>query len=623
MRKLKKIGLLFLFSTFIFGCDININQPEDEQQIENPTDNDSTTENTPEDSDDKTESDNSDETQPDNSTESENITTIKGSELDSNAWYFKSYDLSEYANQTVKIELSCKIKTSSSNKIHLMWQINQAPEYPTIAQADVGSEWIELKETKEVSIAKGNQLYLSNYQIDFSNLTIYIKDFSYKVTPLDSSDNNTDDVITNKTTWLSDSTPSLKETYKDIFDSFGLACEYGNFGTNWGTPVELYYDEVQNGLKKHVDSMTLGNELKPQFMLCWWGNGDGAKESMTSFTASNGQKIQVPETIQGLSRLDAILTILKNNNLKMRGHVLTWHSQTPDDFFAEGYSAEYNGELISNPVSKEVMTARHEWYIKTILEYVNDWESRNGYGTGNHIIWTWDVVNEAIADDATTTDYLRGSTAETKDKTPTPPAGSNQAQGSRWYQIYQSDEFIVNAFRFANAYAPADVPLAYNDYNEYMDYSGGWKTTGILNLIESIKNGEAQTINEKSVAPRIDVMGMQSHVNPDWPGVSGYENALKRYLAAGVDVHVSEFDIAATSTDSAKSAYSEYFKMLKKYGKNYSGTNKITNVTIWGLNNENSWISKDGTQYPLLFNKINDEYIPNDSFDAVIEAAKN
>ena len=268
------------------------------------------------------------------------------------------------------------------------------------------------------------------------------------------------------------------------------------------------------------------------------------------------------------------------------------------------------------------MTARHEWYIKTILEYVNEWEVNNGYGTGNHIIWTWDVVNEAIADDATKTDYLRGSTSGTKDKTPTPPAGSNQAQGSRWYQIYKSDEFIVNAFRFANAYAPADVPLAYNDYNEYMDYEKGWKTTGILNLIENIRNGEAQTINGKLVKPRIDVMGMQSHVGDDWPGVGGYEDAVKRYLDAGVDIHVSEFDIAAKSSNSSKTTYSEYFKMLKKYGKNYSGKNKITNVTIWGLNNEDSWINSK-SKYPLLFNKINDEYIPNASFDAVIEAAKN
>lgn len=127
MRKLKKIGLLLLFSALIFGCDFTVNQPND----------------------------------------SEDITTIKGSELGSGAWYFKSYDLSEYASQTVKIELSCKIKTSSSNKINLKWQINQDPAYPIIAQADVGSDWVELKGTNEVSIEAENQLYLSNYQIVF------------------------------------------------------------------------------------------------------------------------------------------------------------------------------------------------------------------------------------------------------------------------------------------------------------------------------------------------------------------------------------------------------------------------------------------------------------------------
>lgn len=261
------------------------------------------------------------------------------------------------------------------------------------------------------------------------------------------------------------------------------------------------------------------------------------------------------------------------------------------------------------------MTARHEWYIKTILDYVNDWESKNEYGEGNHIIWAWDVVNEAVADDATTTDYVRGSTSGTKDK-------KIDKGGSRWYQLYESDEFIVNAFRFANAYAPSDVPLAYNDYNEYMDYSAGWKTTGILKLLDSIKNGEAKTINGKSVKPRIDVMGMQSHVGESWPGVSGYETALKKYLEKGLDVHVTEFDVAAKSTNNAKNAYAEYFKMLKKYGKNYSGKNKITSVTIWGINNENSWISENGTQYPLLFTKVGNEYYANDSFYAVIDAVK-
>ena len=532
------------------------------------------------------------------------VIVIDGSKLKENANEFIYYDLKDYVGKKIEIDFSCKMKTSSSSNIYLMWQVLDSinEQYPIIASSNVNTDWVSVEGSKTVVVQDTEDFffYLSTHKIDYSKLTIWLKDVELKITVPTKQQKPEDE-------WMV--VPSLKETYKNIFDSFGIACEYGNFGTGWGTPGELYYDNVQKGLKKHADSITLGNELKPQFMFNWWSGAGNL--STTSFKASNGLIIKVPETLDGFSRLNDILTILKKNGLRMRGHVLTWHSQTPDDFFAQNYKAEYSGDLISNLVSKEEMTARHEWYIKTILDYVNDWESKNGYGEGNHIIWAWDVVNEAVADDATTTDYVRGSTSGTKDK-------KIDDGGSRWYQLYESDEFIVNAFRFANAYAPSDVPLAYNDYNEYMD----WKTTGILNLLDSIKNGEAKTINGKSVKPRIDVMGMQSHVGESWPGVSGYETALKKYLEAGLDVHVTEFDVAAKSTNNAKNAYAEYFKMLKKYGKNYSGKNKITSVTIWGINNENSWISNNGTQYPLLFTKVGNEYYANDSFYAVIDAVK-
>lgn len=283
----------------------------------------------------------------------------------------------------------------------------------------------------------------------------------------------------------------------------------------------------------------------------------------------------------------------------MRGHVLTWHSQTPEGFFRENYSK--NGNL----VSKEVMTARHEWYIKTVLECVAEWEKANrfaGKETGNHLIWAWDVVNEAMADDAGTTytgtnqNWLRGSTSETQGKDPA-------NGGSRWYEIYKNEEFIINAFRFANAYAPADVKLCYNDYNEYQSN----KTPAIEKIANLIKAGEAQSIAGKSVSPRLDVIAMQSHVGTSWPSLSEYENALKKFLAIA-DVHVSELDISAASSSEAATAYANYFKMLKKYGKNYSG-NKITCVTIWGINNESSWINPSTNyntgekykSYPLLF----------------------
>lgn len=434
--------------------------------------------------------------------------------------------------------------------------------------------------------------------------------------------------------WLADSVPSIKQTYSDTFDYIGLAVEYGNFGLkytgnnkytgtythdkSWGTPSELYYSEVQQGISKHANTITLGNELKPQFLLQWWedniNNTDyGLLQNKVYFTASNGQTIQVPDKLNGEALIYATLNAAKNAGVKMRGHVLTWHSQTPEGFFREKYSKD--GAL----VSEEVMTARHEWYIKTVLECVAQWEINNGYAgkeTGNHLIWAWDVVNEAMADDAGTTytgtnqNWLRGSTSETQGKDPA-------NGGSRWYEIYKNEEFIINAFRFANAYAPADVKLCYNDYNEYMTN----KTSAIEHIARLIKAEKAQSIAGKSVSPRLDVIAMQSHVGTSWPSITEYENALNKFLAIA-DVHVSELDISAASSSEAATAYANYFKMLKKYGKNYSNPYKITCVTIWGINNESSWInpSNGKTTYPLLFNKVGETYDTNNSFWAVINS---
>ncbi len=429
--------------------------------------------------------------------------------------------------------------------------------------------------------------------------------------------------------WTDDSVPSFYETYKDQFDYVGLCAEYGNFGLrrlgadkytasyehdkNWGEPKEIYFPEIREGIKKHVNTLTTGNELKPQFLLAWWNRGDGAKQQMVDFKASNGLTIKVPSKLNNENLIYAVLNSCKEMGIKMRGHVLTWHSQTPDDFFAVGYKAVESNGVLKNPVDKETMTARHEWYVKTVLECVAKWEKANGYGEGNHIIWAWDVVNEACADDVTKKDWLRGATVATKNK-----SSDVYPQGSRWYQIYESEEFILNAFRFANAYAPEDVLLCYNDYNEYVSA----KTDAICSLISLIQNGEAKTVNGKSVKPRIDVMGMQSHVGTSYPGAAAYETAVKRFLAMGLDIHVTELDFSAATQSAAAKAYADYFKVMQKYGKSYAGSNKITCVTIWGLANENSWInpSNGKTTYPLLFTKKADKYFTNDSFDAVIEA---
>lgn len=521
-----------------------------------------------------------------------------------NAWYFIGYNLTEFKNQTVKIDFSCEMKVTNNtdSDINLKWQVNESQtSYPLVAEHTFPagtSDWTPVASTEEqkntsISLGESNLLYLSTHELDKEKISIELRNVKYTVHYYKKA---------NQVDWLDESVPSLKETYADIFDSMGLACEY----SSWAGVNELSVKSVRDGLAKHVDSITMGNEFKPDSFFGYQWSGAG--KTMVDFTASNGLTIKVPKDLQ-FTTADNCLAACKEAGLKMRGHVLVWHAQTPDNFFAENYVANIQDNLITNKVSATVMNARMEWYIKTILEHVAEWEAANN--NGEHIIWAWDVINETVADDANESNWVRGSTNDTKNR---PPASAGDgACGSRWYQVYGDSSFVIDAFRFANAYAPADVKLCYNDYNEYMPN----KTEGIIKLIQAVKAGSKKTINGKPVAPRIDVMGLQSHVGTQWPGVSSYEEALKKYLKL-VDCHVTEFDVSATTANESANSYAEYFKMLKQYGKKYSGSHRITNVTIWGINNKSSWIYKDNVKYPLLF----DNFETTKTFWAVINTAK-
>lgn len=293
-----------------------------------------------------------------------------------------------------------KVVNNTGKEITLLWQINQTG-YPIIAEKTFAAgttDFTEFKTTdslndsnKNITIGEDKVLYLSNYEIEDDKVKIEIKNVKYTITVHETNENN----------WLDSSVPSLYETYKDYFEYVGLACEYDS----WNGVKELVKDDVCEGLKKHGNTITMGNEFKPDSFFGYMWSGSG--KTMVDFKASNGQNIKVPATLN-FETVDKCLSQCKKHGLQMRGHVLVWHAQTPDNFFAKDYVATTSGDKITNLVSKEEMSARQEWYIKTVLEHVAQWEKENN--DGKHIIWAWDVVNEAVADDANDSTWVRGST---------------------------------------------------------------------------------------------------------------------------------------------------------------------------------------------------------------------
>jgi len=487
--------------------------------------------------------------------------------------------LTDFANQEVTLSISCDVKIKGADgDFDMIWMINDYDAgFPELARKKIkGNEWVHMQGKKTLVIGQKKQLYLSKSGLPMDDISILLKDF--KVEVISEGD------IGDKIGWLE--APSLKKALNPYF-SFGLAVTYKG---------ELTNPDVQDGLYRHADSITMGNEFKPDFLFAW----QNPNVRLTKYTDSTGKTIDVPALLPSFKDMDAIMGMAKLNKLKIRGHVLTWHAQTPHWFFTEGFNNSKDAPL----VDKETMTARQEWYISSVLNHVKEWEEKNN--KGEHIIWVWDVVNEAAKDGATADHWLRDSNSD-------------------WYSVYGDATFIVNAFRFANKYAPKDVLLCYNDYGTYSgsNLAKGGKTNAVLNIIDAIQ-----------AAPdaRIDVLGMQSHIGIDYPKATGndsYETAVQKFIAKGLDVHVTELDVGHTKTYSPIKMKARYYEMFKMFLANRKTEDKhgISNVTIWGVTDEGTWLDNQPEykgkikQHPVLFDGKSDFYC-KPCFYAVLEAAE-
>ena len=250
------------------------------------------------------------------------------------------------------------------------------------------------------------------------------------------------------------------------------------------TGSEIDDAKVWDIITTHFSRVTLGNELKPDALF----NYSNATCPGTETVEFNGEEMVVP--VLNYSRAEKILNKFYDWNqenpdrqIKIRGHVLVWHSQTPEWFFHEDY-------VKTNPyVDKETMNKRLEWYIATVLTHFTGEDSKY-----KDMFYGWDVVNEAISD---STGKCRTNT-ENPSELPTQDTHNNN---SSWWAVYGSDEFIINAFKYANKYAPESLELYYNDYNE----CAGTKRIGICKLLQEIKDAEGAP----GEVTRISAMGMQ------------------------------------------------------------------------------------------------------------------
>ncbi|SFB93652.1 endo-1,4-beta-xylanase [Butyrivibrio sp. YAB3001] len=400
-----------------------------------------------------------------------------------------------------------------------------------------------------------------------------------------------------------DSSEAAEEEIPALRDSVEkkLGCRIGCAITGkepWDIPL-------WNLVTTHFNAVTLGNELKPDSLFGYSvSTCPGTEEAEL-----NGETITVPKI--DYSNPEKILNkFLKWNEvnpdreIKVRGHVLVWHSQTPEWFFHEDY------DKTKPYVSKEEMDKRLEWYIREVLTHFTGEDSPY-----KDLFYGWDVVNEAVSD---ATGTYRSDAENPNEDLSEDRHGNN----SSWWHVYQSEDFIINAFKYANKYAPQELELYYNDYNE----CSAQKRNGIIALLQAVKDQEG----EPGVGTRISAMGMQGHYNVDSPSANDVETSAKAYGKIVGSIQITEWDLSSSDDydGSEESKEKEYEKMRKTYNLMYYALQSVKNsgvdvsgITFWGTVDKYSWLqhrstvgggsNKEKAQCPLLFDDL---YKPKPAF---------
>ncbi|GAA2446758.1 endo-1,4-beta-xylanase [Streptomyces macrosporus] len=264
-----------------------------------------------------------------------------------------------------------------------------------------------------------------------------------------------------------------------------------------------------------------------------------------SVTAENEMKWDALEPSRNsftFTNADRIVNHAQSRGMKIRGHTLVWHSQLPS----------WVGNLSGNDL-RSAMTN----HINRVM------------GQYKGKIHSWDVVNEAFED------------------------GSSGARRNSVFQQRLGNGYIEEAFRIARAADP-NAKLCYNDYNT--DNWSHAKTQAVYNMVKDFK----------ARGVPIDCVGFQAHFNSGNPVPNNYHTTLQNFADLGVDVQITELDIAGSGSSQAE----QYRGVVQAC----LAVSRCTGITVWGVTDKYSWRSSDT---PLLFDG---NYNKKPAYDAVLAA---
>lgn len=328
---------------------------------------------------------------------------------------------------------------------------------------------------------------------------------------------------------------------------------------NWGLVVVFLYLSLNQctttaelrGLK-HLSDYPIGTAINLKSTLADSKKLMHTQKEFNSITAENNMKmfrLLPKENEYDWEATDALVAFAEQNEMRLFGHALVWHSGTP--------------QWVKDRMAKDSL-----WANSFLTEYINTVVSKyKGKVAG------WDVVNEPM---------------ETQ---------GNMLRSTEWFKALGSD-YIAQAFYAAHAADPK-ATLFLNDFNLERDTL---KLKGFLHLVEQLQSNNVP----------INGLGFQMHYRMDIPDSLIFQS-LQKAAATGLKIHLSEVDLIFNKHNDSQAGgvqtYENYTEeMAQAQAAKYKNLVAIYHkavpkgqrygITFWGFNDRDTWIKP--------FFKIND-----------------
>jgi len=284
-----------------------------------------------------------------------------------------------------------------------------------------------------------------------------------------------------------------------------------------------------------------------------------------SLTAENEMKMQALQPRRGhfdFAAADEVVRFARSNGKAVRGHTLVWGQALPLWLIDHGALDKVGLRLppinlpaLPSPIGKilgQTTTLLTGWRRDDLLAVMKD-HVRTVMRHYAGDVAEWDVVNEPMAEN--------GNLARTV-----------------WRRFIGPD-YIDEALRTARAADPR-AKLFINDFDVE---SPGPKLDGLVRLARDLVTRDVP----------LDGIGLQTHTHVGgFPDEATLERTMRRFTRLGLDVQITEMDVAAPLVDVARPERQQ--RQALAYGAAARACNavrKCTRFTTWGFTDAVSWLS--------------------------------